>query len=217
MKTRWHWRLVGGFSFLELLFVMAVFVILVALCLPRLVSSPRRSIRIACMNNLKNIGLSFRQWALDHGDKLPDQVSDVNGGTIESVGTGVAYIHLLVMSNELNTPKILLCPADKKRFAATNWNTLRNSNLSYFVGLDITEKFPQMLLSGDDNFTINGKKPRSGLVLLSTNDAAAWLPTPHDHQGNILLADGSVKGFSSTNLNAAFRSAGVATNRLLMP
>jgi prepilin-type processing-associated H-X9-DG protein len=80
---------------------------------------------------------------------------------------------------------------------------LRNRNLSYFVGLDATNTFPQTIISGDDNFTINGVKPPSGLVSLSTDDSAAWQPSRHVNQGNVLRADGSVQGSSSTLLSAA--------------
>ena len=35
------------------------------------------------------------------------------------------------MSNELNTPKILVCPADTNRPVAKNWETFSTANLSY--------------------------------------------------------------------------------------
>ena len=136
---------------------------------------------------------------------------------MELVGNGVAYFHFLVMSNELNTPKILLCPNDTNRLAATNWDSLRDHSLSYFVGLDASELNPQMFISGNDNFTINGAKPRRGLVSLSTNDTATWLPTRHVNQGNICFADGSVQSFSSSKLREALRNTGVSTNRLVLP
>jgi len=49
-----------------------------------------RAMRINCINNLKQVGLSFRQWALDHGDQYPFNVSTNAGGTMElyAVGSG---------------------------------------------------------------------------------------------------------------------------------
>jgi hypothetical protein len=35
------------------------------------------------------------------------------------------------MSNELNTPKILVCPADTNRPVAKNWESFTTANLSY--------------------------------------------------------------------------------------
>ena len=38
------------------------------------------------------------------------------------------------MSNELNTPKILVCPADRKRTVAASFATgFGNANISYFL------------------------------------------------------------------------------------
>ena len=197
--------------------MIAVIGILLAAFLPALAKRRARSSRIGCTNNLKQIGLSFKQWALDNGDKYPMQVSVTNGGALELIASGDIHAIFRVMSNELNTPKILCCPEDTNRSAATNWNFLRTRNLSYFVGLDATDSFPQMIISGDDNFFINGAKPRSGLVSLSTNDTASWQPTRHINQGNVLLGDGSVQSCSSPRLNAALCFSGIATNRLLMP
>jgi prepilin-type processing-associated H-X9-DG protein len=202
---------------MELLIVIAIIGILLTAFLPALAKRKARSSRIGCTNNLKQIGLSFKQWAFDNGDKYPMQVSVANGGALELIASSNIHAIFLVMSNELNTPKILCCPEDTNRTAATNFNSFRNRNLSYFVGLDANDTYPQTILSGDDNFAINGVKLRSGLVLFSTNDTAAWLPTRHVNQGNVLLADGSVQGSSSTLLNATLRFSAIATNRLLMP
>ena len=41
---------------------------------------------------------------------------------------------LVVMSNELNSPKVLLCPSDKTRTRQTAFSKLANKNISYFLG-----------------------------------------------------------------------------------
>jgi len=166
---------------------------------------------------LKQIGLAYRQWGMDNGDKYPDQVSVTNGGTMELVTSGLAYVHFLALSNELNTPKILLCPADTNRIAATEFISFNNSNLSYFAALDAAESRPQGFLSGDDNFTVNGAKPKRGVLDLWTNSMIAWLPTRHNLQGNIGLADGSVQGFTTPRLQQALGETGMVTNQLVMP
>ena len=210
-------RQTEAFTFWELLIVIAVTGILLAVFLPALAKSKARSSRLSCTNHLKQIGLSFQQWALDNDDNYPMQVSATNDGAMEQVAGGNMHVIFLVMSNELNTPKVLRCPEDTSRTAATNWSSLRNSNLSYFVGLNATNTLSQRLLSGDDNFTINGKKPRSGVVSFATSDTASWLPTRHVNQGNVLLADGSVNGYSSVNLTKALQNTNPVTNRLMLP
>ena len=66
---------------------------------------------IHCINNLKQMGLSVRCWALDNNDFSPPD--------------------MLSMSNELSTAKILVCPADKTREAANGWASYSSSHCSY--------------------------------------------------------------------------------------
>ncbi|MFO1513269.1 MAG: hypothetical protein U1F83_10215 [Verrucomicrobiota bacterium] len=176
--------------------------------------------------------MAYRQWALDNNDKYPAAVSTANGGAKEWVETGAVYTSFLVMSNELNTPKILICPQEANPMRAiantfspaalanTGWQAIpftNNNNLSYFVGLDADEAQPQQILSGDDNFLVDGVKPSAGVLLLRTNSVLAWTKERHVTYGNIGLADGSVQGFTTPLLNKALVNTGAPTNRLAMP
>jgi hypothetical protein len=70
-----------------------------------------RAKSIQCVNNLKQLGLAARIWAVDHGDKLPPD--------------------FLSMTNELSTAKILVCPADTAHVIANGWDSLTAANISY--------------------------------------------------------------------------------------
>ena len=48
----------------------------------------RRSSRLGCDNNLKQIGLAFRTWAIDNDGRFPFNVSTNTGGTMEFCATG---------------------------------------------------------------------------------------------------------------------------------
>jgi prepilin-type processing-associated H-X9-DG protein len=210
-------RLQPAFTVLELLIVMACLLIVAALVFPNLSPPYHRAKRINCTNNLKQVGLAFRTWALDHNDHYPGQVAITNGGTMELVQNGSAFIHFEVMSNELSTPKVLICPADSNRTSAGSFLSLRNTNLSFFYCPDADANSPDGFLSGDDNLTLNGTALQHGLRTISTNDVIAWTEARHSVQGNVGLADGSVQQFSPTRLAEAFAKSGFATNRLLMP
>ena len=230
MNVRPHIRR-RGFTLIEFMFVVVALSVLVALYLPNLTRRRGCSGGISCVNNLKQVGLAFRQWALDNNDKYPMQVSVTNGGTMELVESGNVYVHFLVMSNELNTPKILHCPQESnpKRQAATTFASTvspgtayqvpftNDNNVSYFVGLDAVDTSPQMFLTGDDNLAIRRVRVKRGIHSLWTNAPVAWTKDRHVNQGNICLADGSVQGFKNQRLPQAFQSTGVITNRLAIP
>lgn len=96
-----------------------------------------RSVEVNCVNNLKQLGLGFRIWEGDHGDRLPFNVGTNEGGTLELTGPDKdgyvpnAYLFLRCMSNELTRPIILVCPQDKTKIPAADWAHLTGSNVSY--------------------------------------------------------------------------------------
>jgi prepilin-type processing-associated H-X9-DG protein len=203
----------GAFTLNDLLVVLAVIAIMAAVFLPALQRGKQKAKRIQCTDNLKQLGLAFRTWAIESGDGLSTQVSTNREGADRGITNMDAFRYFQVRSNELAAPKILVCPADVRLPAKDFGPGFSNTNLSYFVGLDADESFPQIFLYGDRNLT-NGLPIENGILVLMPNRAAGWTHELHDRQGNIALADGSVQGFSSFRLSASV--AGTA-NRLVMP
>jgi len=199
-----------GFTLVALLVIIAVIAILAAMLLPALAAAKRKAQRIACVNNLKQCGLAFRIWEGDNGDKYPMAVSTAQGGTMEYTDGANTSRHFQVMSNELSTPKILICPADT-RIAAVNFSGLKNQNVSYFVGLEANEMYPQMFLDGDRNLDV-GNEPKNGILRLVPGQPIGWTETMHVNQGNIGLAGGSVQQLSNPDLRSALQNSGSPTN-----
>ena len=206
-----------GFTLVGLLIIIAVIAILAAMLLPALASAKRKSKRINCVNNLKQDGLAFRLWEGDNGDKYPMAVSTNKNGTMEYTEDGNAFRHFQVMSNELSTPKILVCPADD-RTAAASFARLKNQNVSYFVGLDANDAFPQRFLDGDRNIT-GESDPQNGILKLVPGQRASWTQDMHVNQGNVGLSDGSVQQYSNSELRDALKNSGDPTNtwRISLP
>lgn len=206
-----------GFTVTELLITIACVAFLAAMFLPMLAKSRARSSRIGCANGMKQIGLSFRSWAIDNHDRFPMQVSVADGGTMELVASGAVYPHFQVMSNELSTPRVLLCPNDEKRSYATNFaSDLTDRKVSYFLNMDATNADGSSLLSGDRNIT-NKTRAGSRLVSLTKADTIAWTKEMHVKSGYLGFGDGGIGSFSNGNVGAAIKIADGATNWLAVP
>ena len=202
----------------EVVVVIAVVLILAGLLLPVLTRAKRKAPDIYCVVNLKQIALAGRIWGTEHNDTYPMGISVTNGGSMEMVTTGDVVQTFQVMSNELQVPKILICPEDTQHHWADSYGALAKSNISYFIGVEVTnDANPQMILSGDANLEIAGTPVKSGLVTLGTNDRVAWSAARHHCFGNLGLADGSVQTTTTNTLNQLFQQTGVPTNRLAIP
>ncbi|PWU17706.1 MAG: hypothetical protein C5B50_10840 [Verrucomicrobia bacterium] len=218
-----------AFTVIELLVTIGILLLLAAIFLPAFAKHRSRAPMTSCKMNLSSVAKAMDSWAADHNGNYPNQVPMTNGGTKELVGTGQAFRHFLVLSNYLQTPKVLFCPSDQaigRQIATTFTNNpnlkgtrpfTNDSSLSYFLNLDLSRGsvYPDMFILGDRNIT-NSAGIRRGVLTLTPNQAVWWTSEMHGKVGNIFLADGSIQGASSSGLQRIVN--GVGTNvRLAVP
>jgi competence protein ComGC len=216
----------SAFTRAELLITLAVLSLLVAIVLPALAYDRAGSARIICANNLRQIGAAMQVWGNDHGDRPPYEVEMAEGGTRRHPLAANTWFHFAWMSNELASPKILLCPSDTgtpaTEFSGDPTKGYLNPNFanratSYFL----TYRFDASshgLMAGDRNIRAAGFAGCSifntavSIPARPTSRAYGWTNGLHESSGNYLTYDGGVEQVTGEQFSESLTSSGVQDN-----
>ena len=221
-----------GFTRRELMVVICVLVVLIIILIPACQKARQKSWRIRCISNMKEIGAASRIWAGDHGDRVPAFASITNGGWNEFLKSSNAgpscWSYYKIMADEMGQAAWgVVCPADERRPAKNFGADFKdNSKVSYFVGVNANDAYPQSIQGGDRNLgpgTVPapdyGYSPANGQGKdVVIEGPVCWSLKMHSHgnpagAGNIVLGDGSAQQVSSAALNQNWmKNAQTGTN-----
>ena len=170
-----------------------------------------------CLSHQKQIDLALIIYSGDYG-AFPMRISVTNGGTKELLNSGHTVPHFAALKAYKIQPQLFICPFETDRKAATNFESVSDLNLSYFVNADASTNNPsQTILTGDRFLQIKGHPVPHGLLMVTRNQDLSWTPNFHAKGGCLGFADGHIEFSHNNNLPSLIAAQPLATNHFSIP
>lgn len=213
--------LLRAFSRSDILFAVSAFILLLfVIAVPMLQAARNKSHILQCQSNLAIVYKGLIQTRDSNTKRFPWQHRSLWGVPSPEKPTAV-WFFMSKGSNYIGNPKVLVCPADKRK-PVTDWSTnsmglanakFRDNAVSYFLAVDLIPHAPQQLFLGDRNIPIAQRSMCGHLFgaplpvldrVFGQQNAINWDGTNlHKTAGHLVKGTGEIKLVDSRGLNAA--------------
>ncbi len=204
MNIRTH----RGFTLIELLVVIAIIATLAAMLLPVLAKAKSRSYAIACLNNLKQIGLASRMYSDDNADALP-RTSHQGASWVSTLQPYCAGTNLWRCQRDPNRTRLYsyalndyLLPSSRADSTVTRYPRFTSvpAPVETFFMAECADAY-----ASSDHFHFAGP---DGEHYSPPHFAAAVAVYRHDLAANFLFVDGHVERITWRSLKTKLTAAG---------